>query len=396
MRVVHILATNLLSTSVGGSGTYVREYFKNRSDHVNTVLVGATQDQNVPLGVWREEKIGERTFDYLPIMHVGGKDYTYHGGVPKNAVFMKQLWKYKKQILEGADCLHIHRSELAVPFAFPRAQKPYALTIHGVGSQIEIAEEHRFFSKKSFRFFYFMFENHVIRQAGNVILVSHEGRDYYVNKFPALQEKFIHIPTSVDTAHFIPTEKTSPRKALGLPANAKALVFVGRFHEQKGLDLLIDSFALLKETEPDAHLILVGDGVLKHSLQDQIDRLNVKDVHFQGIVGHDRLPQILNAADIFVMASLWEGMPIAVLEAMACGLPVVSTDIGQVGNLVKDGETGYLVKERDPKLFKEQLIKGLKHTKKMVKNCRAVGEAYSSEHLARKLEEVYGNISEKS
>lgn|GEM_PF-1210776 len=389
MKVIHVLATNLLSSSVGGSGTYIREYFKNRRSDMQLALVGAVQDSEAEVGKWIKEEINGRRFDFFPILHLGRKDYTYHGGIPSNALFIFRLWRYHQQFLSKNAIVHIHRPELAIPFVIPTKRYPIVLTIHGVGNQISITKTHPFFKRRWFRSFYFLLEDCVIKKADRVILVSQEGKKYYLNKFPDQKKKFTYIPTSVDTILFKPMNKSKLRRKYGFFDNEKIAMFVGRFHEQKGINLLIDAFAELKKQIPKARLVLVGDGILKRSLEEQIERLQLHDVTFMGIVGHDRLPEVLNCADVFVLPSLWEGMSIAVLEALSCGIPVVSTNVGQMKEVVKEGISGFIIEKRCATLLMEKIKSALSLAPRMSVHCRQIGERYSSSYLARKIEEIY-------
>ncbi len=130
------------------------------------------------------------------------------------------------------------------------------------------------------------------------------------------------------------------------------LVCVARFSPQKNHPLLISAFA--KIAHPTAHLLLVGGGELESTLRQQVESLQIHHrVHLLGVRAD--IPQILNASDLFVLSSLWEGNPMSVQEAMASGLPVVATAVGGVPELVVDGETGLLVPPDDEPALVEAL-----------------------------------------
>jgi glycosyltransferase involved in cell wall biosynthesis len=149
-----------------------------------------------------------------------------------------------------------------------------------------------------------------------------------------------------------PADDTPPIDAAFLPARARTIVMVGRLTKQKGHHFMIESMASLAAQYPDLHLLLVGDGELRDELQMQVAELGLHDrVRFLGN-RHD-VPVLLAASDIFVLPSLWEGLSMALLEAMASGLPVVASAVSGSVQAVLPGETGLLVPAGDvPELTK--------------------------------------------
>jgi len=135
------------------------------------------------------------------------------------------------------------------------------------------------------------------------------------------------------------------------------LLFVGRIAEQKGLTYLIQSLpALRSRTSMPFELRVVGDGPLRADMEALAESLGVSDcVYFTGWVPQSQVRDWLQKADIFVLPSLMEGLSIALLQAMACGLPVVTSDA--VGNreVVGNGQNGFLVPVRDVRVWVEAL-----------------------------------------
>ena len=123
-------------------------------------------------------------------------------------------------------------------------------------------------------------------------------------------------------------------------------VCVARFNPQKNHALLLESFARGPASDPRAHLLLVGSGRLEPEARERANALGLREkVRFLGVRAD--IPEILNAADVFVLSSDWEGNPLSVMEAMAASTPVVSTAVGGVPELVEDGGCGLLVSRRD-------------------------------------------------
>ena len=120
---------------------------------------------------------------------------------------------------------------------------------------------------------------------------------------------------------------------------------------------LIDALAQLKTQNIDFRCSLVGDGELRQNVQDQIDRLNLNDtVTILGFKTHDQVVELLSQADVFVLSSLSEGIPVAAMEAMAASLPVVATAVSGVPELVGNNKTGILVPSQNSAELAEALL----------------------------------------
>ena len=156
------------------------------------------------------------------------------------------------------------------------------------------------------------------------------------------------VGNGVDTTRFHPVERTAARARLGLPPEARVLISVGGLVERKGMHRVIDCLPALLKHHPDLHYLIVGgsspEGDMRGELDVQVARLGLSDrVHFLGAVAPDELKWPLSAADVFVLATRNEGWANVFLEAMACGLPVVTTDVGGNREVVCQAELGAVV-----------------------------------------------------
>jgi len=165
-------------------------------------------------------------------------------------------------------------------------------------------------------------------------------------------------PNGIDTTLFSYSkeQKDECRKSLGLDLNTKYLLYVGRLSEEKGARYLVEAISLLAASKKkDFEVIIAGDGD-----QGDMVRRTIKDNKLEGLVvmlgevPHIQVPELMRACDIFCLASLREGMPNAVLEAQACGLPVIATNVGGLPDMITN-ENGVLV---DPGSA-EELAKGI-------------------------------------
>jgi glycosyltransferase involved in cell wall biosynthesis len=151
------------------------------------------------------------------------------------------------------------------------------------------------------------------------------------------------IPNGIPTDEYAPDSDTRAqwRQAHGIEPRATVVTHIGRFAFQKNHALLVEAFAQVRADAP-LYLLLVGGGELENAVREQVAGLGLQGrVRFLGVRAD--VADILRASDVFVLSSRWEGNPLSVMEAMASGLPVVSTAVGGVPELVQDGATGLLV-----------------------------------------------------
>lgn len=180
------------------------------------------------------------------------------------------------------------------------------------------------------------------------IAVSHATKRDRLRRTGIAPGRVLTVHNGVDTEAFRRRRSTAEARArLGLPADGRVyLGGVGRLHEHKGFEFLIRALALLAAEVPNVQVVLAGSGPLDDSLARLAQRLGVAErVHFLGQCADVR--GVLEALDVFLLPSLCEALPYALLEAMAVGLPAVSTRVGGVPEVVVPGETGFLVPPRD-------------------------------------------------
>lgn len=160
------------------------------------------------------------------------------------------------------------------------------------------------------------------------------------------------IGNGIDTEKFAPIDRQEARRRLGLPSNARVLITVGTLIERKGFHRVIEVMPRLLSGHPELHYLVVGgagpEGDFSQRLKALVQEQGVGNrVHFLGALAPDRLNVPLSAADVFVLASAYEGWANVLLEAMACGLPVVATDVGGNAQVVRHEWLGRVVRLGD-------------------------------------------------
>ena len=186
------------------------------------------------------------------------------------------------------------------------------------------------------------------------VLVGASMRGYYVDGVGVAPERVSVIVNGVDTARYREaTDRAAARRALGLPAGT-LIGSAGRFATVKNFPMLLDAVARVRQTRPDVRLVLAGDGADRGALEAQARALGCADaVHFLG--WRSDTAEVLRCLDVFALTSWTEGLPLVILEAMACGVPVVSTSVGDIPLILESEKTGYLVPPGDTAALAETL-----------------------------------------
>lgn len=176
------------------------------------------------------------------------------------------------------------------------------------------------------------------------ICVSGDIMDIRRRREHTPDEKLVYIPNAVDTALFEKGAgcKSEIMEKFGWKEKDPLILSVGRIVEAKNYPLLAGAFKLLLERIPEAKCIIAGDGRCRDEVERVARDLGIAD-SFKLPGASSEVPDLLDAADIFVLSSLREGLPVSLLEAMAARTPIVSTDVGGIGEAVKDGESALLV-----------------------------------------------------
>jgi len=205
-----------------------------------------------------------------------------------------------------------------------------------------------------------------LQNATQVFSVS-ESLKHHVVELGADAGKIQRIGNGVDTKKFHPVDKQEARQQLELPEDAKVLISVGGLVDRKGFHRVIDVLPALVKQYPNLIYLIVGgpspEGNISERLRQQVKDLDlVEHVRFLGSLPSDQLKTPLSASDVFVLATANEGWANVFLEAMACGLPVITTDVGGNAEVVNDEALGAIVTFGDRQALQEALSAALEKT----------------------------------
>ncbi len=311
----------------------------------------------------------------IPVKNLGLRNLVnalYPCAAPFFSEFNRFLWKLRP------DIFHVQDLQNCGPFLpwYRRLHKPLVITVH-YGGVYDIEEWARY--KKN------IFEG--LEKAEALIAVCNAIR-LKLMELGVDPSKIRVIPNGVDTHVF------TPRNA----HKEDRLVCVNRLVPRKGTELLIRAMPKIL-AKSKVHLDIIGEGPSIHTLMHLASKLKVgKYVHFLGEIPNDRLPEYLNKASIFLLPSYIEGLPVSLLEAMACQLSVISTSVGGIPEVIKNGKNGLLIEPGDISGLSDSVLSLLndrQNAGKLARRARkTVCSAHTIKRVVEKTDQVYREVTQ--
>lgn len=304
------IARAVYPESMGGGAIHVHSMSERQAEmgHNVTVLTTDRGNRSLPR---REERTGYSISRDRELFTLFGNSIT--------PGFVRSLRRYQ----EDYDVIHVH-SHLSLSSNIAALlsrfdSTPLILTNHGIRSQTAPDWVQEIYLPTVGKF--------TLNSADTVLTYSDTEQD-------ELRELGITVPISVihngvDCTRFAPEDHVS---------DSGRLLFVGRLRATKGPDMALEIFNILQEDFPELSLTIVGDGPMRDELSDRISRYGLEDnVELLGEVANEEMPEIYNESTVFVLPTQREGVPRTLLEAMACGVPVITTNLPQVEPVVNGG-----------------------------------------------------------
>lgn len=368
LAVTFVYPTDPRGVKVGGVETFIRSFLELAPTEVEARLVGIDTAGDLACGTWQTVTVSDRPVLFFPAFFEKHQANRRHP-VPLSLRFALQLWCFRRRLAVDNSVLSVHRVELSWPFwGHPRL----VLFIHGASKFLSLPSESRL---RWIRPFFASVEARALEKARRAVVVSQEGLDYYRNRFPGLNGKMRLISNWVDTQTFYPRNKAALRRKFQIPLHVPVVAFVGRFEKVKDPELLLAVFARIKAEFPKALLVVCGAG---EEVRGQIPRELQVAVRLYGAVPHQALAEILGCADLFLLTSFFEGMSRAVLESLACGVPVVATDVGDIRKVVSNNLSGSVANSRSPEELAARGVAVLQNESITAKSCVAAIRGFTA------------------
>lgn len=291
----------------------------------------------------------------------------------KDLLAIVELRKMLKRIRPDIVAIHSSKAGIVGRIACWSARIPCVFTAHGWAFSEGVGFRKQFFYRKV--------EKLVGKLSKIVITVCDQDRNLALRHQVLPKEKITTIHNGV-----IDTRNNMLEKNI---SEVVKIIMVARFEKPKQQMMLLKSLLVLKDL--DWHMIFVGDGSLKQACAQFVQENNLgHKITFLG--SHSNVDELLKDADIFVLTSAWEGLPLSILEAMALGLPIIASNVGGVSEAVRDSENGFLIQnnltEILPLLIEDKLLR-----KKMGEKSREIYEAsFTFEKMYEKTISTYINL----
>jgi glycosyltransferase involved in cell wall biosynthesis len=217
----------------------------------------------------------------------------------------------------------------------------------------------------SFNWFLRIFEEKMLERSNKIIAVSDFTRRELLQYYKVKEEKIRVIHNGVDVNKFKPaSDKRKAKEELGLNPEDIAILSVGRLYARKGLFTLIESIPAVVRRFRNAKFIISGKGQSNEmkKLIAHAEKLRTRgNIIFTGYFPDKKLPRLYQAADIFAFSTFYENLPFAVLEALSTGLPVVTTCVGGIPEMIDSGKNGFLVQPFNAKELSDRVLYFLEH-----------------------------------
>jgi D-inositol-3-phosphate glycosyltransferase len=252
-------------------------------------------------------------------------------------------------------------------------------------------------------------EQKVMDVADKIIAATPDELKQLTTHYQVDQQKITIIPPGVDCSHFYPIPKDEAKAFIGIPPDSRMILFVGRIEPLKGVETLLRAISIMREEcnlkECPYHVVIIGGDSNDQIADPDSELFRLKSlchdlgldetVIFLGKRDQNTLPYYYSAAEMLVMPSYYESFGMVALESMACGTPVVASNIGGLAYLVQDGVTGFTVSDRNDKALARrvsQLLFDQELQAKIGKQAAQYALSYSWENIAAKIKSLYEEL----
>lgn len=375
----------------GGIDTCIKGIIRYAPEDFRFSILGVTTDPKArPVRRWTTCELHGRPYRFYPLL-----TWDNPGQQPRFPITLRLMASLFQHIPRyPIDLLQFHRIEPAL--CFRRHCLPKVTFIHQ--DMTEIENKSADIRWKYAPWLYYRWEDFMLPRFDRVYVVHEGAVRRYRSRYVESADRFQFMATWADPELFYPVEPAARRllrerlaAPWGIPTDAPLLLWVGRIDRQKDPLLLLDAFSRIAGARPNARLILLGDGVLRKPLEVAIRERQLSNrVLLLGLQPLAHVADWMRIADLLVLSSAYEGMPCCVMEAMGCGTPAVSTDVGEVRRLIQPGHNGEIAEHRSPEALGEAISMALDHIEiYRGRPCLRATQAYTPDELLKPVYEHY-------
>lgn len=379
---------NPWKATIGGIQTIINSFIKYAPDEFEVQLVGTTNNSEHSIGQWHEaEFLGKKLF-FMPLLNL--QDDNVRKKVPTTLKYTAALMGKHFR----SDFMHFHRLEpTLVSLPWP-ADK--TLFIHNDIHQQMVSKDYKdAILWRRFPKLYFSLEHLLVNQFSQILSCNSDSVALYKARYPDAAHKVNFVRNSVDSEVFYFSnsddrnlERLQLARELNLLPDTRFLLFAGRLHPQKDPLLLLRSVAALHDSS--IHLLVAGEGELASAMHSEITKLGLENqVSMLGAVGKNELARLHRSSNLCILTSIYEGLPLVVLEALSCGTPVVTTNCGETPKILGTG-SGVVCQERTPAAIADSIREVLSNPESFrPENCAQVAQPYKASQV---IADVYSDM----
>ncbi len=303
--------------------------------------------------------------------------------------FQINLLKASSSIgLSNNTIIHAQRPDDLIPFCISHPNNSKIVTTHG-----SHADSVRTNKGSAVGWLYDEIEGYALKRTQRILCVSRQTLSHFRSKYPDLGDKMCLIYPGIDTEIFKPTSKQEARRRIGLDEDKKVVLYAGRLVNEKRVEVILNAYKEIEKKDTKVSLVIAGSGQEKENLENIATTLGLEHAEFRPVASKSELPLLLSAADVTVIASKKEGLPTIALESLACGTQVVSTPVGIMPEIVKDGFNGFLV--HDMTAFPRIIEKALVISSTLSSHCEESVKRFSWNFIIKDMMAVYHEVAEK-
>jgi len=345
--------------SIGGIQTLINSFIKYAPSEFDVRMVGTGNDSSQPVGKWQAGEFAGREISFFPLLNV--PDDNIRKPIPTTL-------KYTAALLGrcfASDFMHFYRLEPTLATLHWRGEKTLFIQ-NDIRQQMSAKNDKKAILWRHFPAAYFAMERMLVGQFQQIFSCNSDSAELYRQYYPWVAERVAFLKNTFDEEIFYPLfgeERLQGRRELaqklGVSEDTSFILFAGRLHPQKDPLLLIRSVAAL--SEPKVHLLIAGEGEMKDEISAEVGRLGLQgQVTMLGAVSQLALAQLHRVCNAFILTSAFEGLPFVVLEALASGTPIVTTNCGETPKILSEN-SGVVCEERTPEAIAEALSDVLRH-----------------------------------
>jgi glycosyltransferase involved in cell wall biosynthesis len=388
IRFIYMEAVNFQDFTVGGTLSFSKQLIGQFKDSV--ALVGILTDKNDPVGKWFIKEISGVSYNYFGLGRFRKSDKKPF--IPIRLQTLFYLIYYLPRI-RAINNWNVFTQSPQFLFALNMFKwNSLCFCFAGISNPVTNSRY------KYLRFFGIVYERmlfKILKKKATVILAAADQKaikEAIERTGNILGDTTIHsFPTRFDPDIFYPADKTECRKKLNLEDVELLLVTTGRLSWVKGWQLLIDTITELHNKDKNKSMMLVfaGEGEDRAKIEKYGKTLlDNKIIKLAGKLKQQDIALYLNSADVFIMGSFFEGWPTSLVEAMACGCKIVTTNVSAASEIVGENKNGYLLDERDPVLFAGMIEKALT-LENVLEYSRNNRDRFSVKYLKDDLEKLW-------